>query len=56
MKRSYPGGRLVYYDFGMMERVDVAVKKGFVDLVFAIYENLPVEACDALEVMGTLLF
>lgn len=29
-------------------------KKGFVDLIFAIYENLPREACDALEAMGVL--
>jgi len=51
---GYPGGRLVYYDFGMMERVEERVKKGFVDLVFAIYENSPKEACDALEEMGVL--
>jgi len=44
----------VYYDFGMMERVEPSVKKGFVDLVFSIYENLPREACDALEKMGVL--
>jgi predicted unusual protein kinase regulating ubiquinone biosynthesis (AarF/ABC1/UbiB family) len=30
------------------------VKKGFVDLIFSIYENLPREACDALEAMGVL--
>jgi len=51
---GFPGGRLVYYDFGMMERVEPAVKKGFVDLIFSIYENLPREACDALEAMGVL--
>jgi len=51
---GYPGGRLVYYDFGMMERIEPKVKKGFVDLVFSIYENLPREACDGLEAMGVL--
>mmetsp|Transcript_29278 Transcript_29278/g.89670 ORF Transcript_29278/g.89670 Transcript_29278/m.89670 type:complete len:353 (+) Transcript_29278:1184-2242(+) len=51
---GYPGGRLIYYDFGMMERVERNVKKGFVDLIFAIYENMPKEACDALEKMGVL--
>jgi len=51
---GYPGGRIIYYDFGMMERMATPVKKGFVDLVFAIYENLPKEACDALEAMGVL--
>jgi len=49
-----PGGRLVYYDFGMMERVEPEVRKGFVDLIFSIYRTLPREACDALEVMGVL--
>merc|ERR1719160_1930029 len=46
---GHPGGRLIYYDFGMMERVEPGLKKGFVDLVFSIYRNLPREACDALE-------
>jgi len=52
--RGYPGGRLIYYDFGMMEVMEPSLKKGFVDLIFAIYENLPREACDALESMGVL--
>ena len=51
---GHPGGRLVYYDFGMMETIEPKVKKGFVDLIFSIYENLPLEACDALETMGVL--
>ena len=51
---GYPGGRIVYYDFGMMEVMEPEVKKGFVDLIFSIYENLPREACDALEAMGVL--
>lgn len=51
---GHPGGRLIYYDFGMMERVEPGLKKGFVDLVFSIYRNLPREACDALEAMGVL--
>jgi len=51
---GHPGGRLIYYDFGMMERIEPEVKKGFVDLIFSIYENLPREACDALEAMGVL--
>jgi len=49
-----PGGRLIYYDFGMMERVAPQAKKGFVDLVFSIYRNMPKAACDALELMGVL--
>jgi len=49
-----PGGRLIYYDFGMMEVMEPEIKKGFVDLIFSIYENLPREACDALQAMGVL--
>lgn len=51
---GYPGGRLIYYDFGMMEVMEPEIKKGFVDLIFSIYENLPREACTALEQMGVL--
>lgn len=51
---GHPGGRLIYYDFGMMERMEPEIKKGFVDLIFSIYENLPREACEALEQMGVL--
>jgi len=51
---GYPGGRLIYYDFGMMEVMEPEIKKGFVDLIFSIYENLPREACVALEQMGVL--
>jgi hypothetical protein len=53
---GYPGGRLIYYDFGMMEEMEPEIKKGFVDLIFSIYENLPREACDALERMVRSLF
>ena len=34
-----PGGRLIYYDFGMMESIEPDVKKGFVDLVYSLYKN-----------------
>ena len=49
-----PGGRLIYYDYGMMEEVEPNVKKGFVDLTYATYKNLPIDAVDALETMGVL--
>jgi predicted unusual protein kinase regulating ubiquinone biosynthesis (AarF/ABC1/UbiB family) len=51
---GYPGGRIIYYDFGMMESIEPVVKAGFVDLVYALYKNAPVLACDALEQMGVL--
>ena len=48
------GGRLIYYDFGMMDELSTEVKTGLVNLVFGIYENEVKEVCDALEVMGVL--
>ncbi|RYH00858.1 AarF/ABC1/UbiB kinase family protein, partial [archaeon] len=48
------GGRLIYYDFGMMDELSTEVKTGLVNLVFGIYENDVMEVCDALEVMGVL--
>jgi len=48
------GGRLIYYDFGMMDEFKPNVKSGLVNLIFGIYENDAVETCDALEEMGIL--
>lgn len=48
------GGRLIYYDFGMMDELKPQVKKGLVDLIFAVYENDAREMCDALEEIGVL--
>jgi len=48
------GGRLIYYDFGMMDEFTPNVKKGLVDLIFAVYENDPKAACDGLETMDIL--
>lgn len=36
---SAEGGRLIYYDFGMMDELKDNVKKGLVDLIFGVYEN-----------------
>ena len=48
------GGRLIYYDFGMMDELTTSVKTGLVNLIFGIYENDVKESCDALEQMGVL--
>ena len=48
------GGRLIYYDFGMMDELTEDVRSGLVDLIFAVYENEPKEACNALESIGVL--
>merc|ERR1719183_15189 len=36
-----PGGRLVYYDFGMMDEVKGNLREGLVDLILGIYEYEP---------------
>eukprot|EP00286_Rhodomonas_abbreviata_P019366 CAMPEP_0181297322 /NCGR_PEP_ID=MMETSP1101-20121128/5177_1 /TAXON_ID=46948 /ORGANISM="Rhodomonas abbreviata, Strain Caron Lab Isolate" /LENGTH=678 /DNA_ID=CAMNT_0023402249 /DNA_START=185 /DNA_END=2221 /DNA_ORIENTATION=- len=36
-----PGGRLVYYDFGMMDEITGDLKGGLVDLILGIYEFDP---------------
>jgi len=50
----YPDGRIIYYDFGMCDRIPTSIKKAFVDVVYALYKNEPILAVDALEGMGVL--
>ena len=33
------GGRLIYYDFGMMDELSPNVREGLVNLIFGVYEN-----------------
>ena len=35
---SVEQGRLIYYDFGMMDELRPAVKSGLVNLIFGVYE------------------
>jgi len=48
------GGRLIYYDFGMMSTFEPNIKRGLVDVIFGIYEGSAREVCDAMEKMGVL--
>lgn len=48
------GGRLIYYDFGMMSRFEPHIKKGLVDVIFGIYEGDAKGICDAMVSMGIL--
>ena len=48
------GGRLIYYDFGMMDFIPERVRRGFVLLTFGVYENDPKDTCDGAEQMGIL--
>ena len=46
------GGRLIYYDFGMMDELSPNVREGLVNLIFGVYENEPKEvgAVDELNI------
>lgn len=48
------GGRLIYYDFGMMSTFEPQIKKGLVDVIFGIYEGSAKDICDAMVDMGVL--
>jgi predicted unusual protein kinase regulating ubiquinone biosynthesis (AarF/ABC1/UbiB family) len=48
------GGRLIFYDFGMMDELKVDVRTGLVNLIFSVFENDAKEACNALEEIGVL--
>jgi len=55
-----PGGRLVYYDFGMMDEISGDLKDGLVDLILGIYDydstqkDTTKAVCRAAERMGIL--
>ena len=48
------GGRLIFYDFGMMDELKTGVRRGLVNLIFSVFENDAKEACNALEEIGVL--
>ncbi|CAN8069696.1 unnamed protein product, partial [Agarophyton chilense] len=48
------GGRLIYYDFGMMSTFEPHIKRGLVDVVFAIYEGNVRQICNGMQLMGVL--
>lgn len=49
------GGRLIFYDFGMVGRIDSDVRKGLLDLFYGVYEKSTDQCLDALSRMGVLL-
>lgn len=51
---SVAGGRLIYYDFGMMSTFEPHIKRGLVDIIFGIYEGSATDICDAMVSMGVL--
>ena len=49
------GGRLIYYDFGMMGRIQTDVRKGLLELFYGIYQKDSDKCLDALVTMGVLV-
>jgi predicted unusual protein kinase regulating ubiquinone biosynthesis (AarF/ABC1/UbiB family) len=48
------GGRLIFYDFGMMDELKDQTKAGLVNLIFGIFENEPKEVLQSLEQIEVL--
>ena len=49
------GGRLIYYDFGMMGQIPSDVRGGLLELFYGVYQKDPDRCIDALVVMGVLV-
>jgi len=49
------GGRLIYYDFGMMGTIPGDVRAGLLDLFYGVYQKDPDRCLDALVAMGVLV-
>ncbi|CAN0173985.1 unnamed protein product, partial [Ectocarpus sp. 8 AP-2014] len=48
------GGRIIFYDFGMMDELTVPLKRSFSNLIFGIYGNDLKEVVDSLEEMDVI--
>ncbi|CAM9129363.1 unnamed protein product [Chrysoparadoxa australica] len=48
------GGRVIFFDFGMMDNVPLQIKRSLVDLIFGVYETDVKTVCDALEDMDII--
>lgn len=48
-------GRIIFYDFGMVGRIDSKVRKGLLDLFYGVYEKSTDQCLDALVRMGVLV-
>jgi predicted unusual protein kinase regulating ubiquinone biosynthesis (AarF/ABC1/UbiB family) len=49
------GGRLIYYDFGMMGQIPTDVRGGLLELFYGVYQKDPDRCIDALFAMGVLV-
>lgn len=49
------GGRLIYYDFGMMGQIPTDVRSGLLELFYGVYQKDPDRCLDALVAMGVLV-
>ena len=49
------GGRLIYYDFGMMGTIPSDVRSGLLELFYGVYQKDPDRCIDALVTMGVLV-
>lgn len=52
---GYPGGRLIFYDFGMMGTLRPGVRTGLLNLFYSVYEKDSTKCLEALVTMGVLV-
>jgi predicted unusual protein kinase regulating ubiquinone biosynthesis (AarF/ABC1/UbiB family) len=50
-----PGGRLIFYDFGMMGTIRPGIRGGLLELFYAVYEKDANKCLEALVTMGVLV-
>lgn len=48
------GGRIIFYDFGMMDQISIPLRRGLVNLIVGIYGNDVKEVVDSLEEMEVI--
>jgi len=51
---SVAGGRLIYYDFGMMSTLSPKVNDGLVDFIFGLFNGSAKDICNAMEKIGII--
>lgn len=51
---AFGGGRIIFYDFGMMDELSDFLKREFVNMLFGIYGNDVKEVVDSLEAMDII--
>lgn len=52
---DFNGGRLIFYDFGMMGSISQNIREGLLEVFYGVYEKDPNQVLDAMVQMGVLV-